>query len=277
MTQLLVWLNATANLLGQWLLAPIGMLPGWLSNTLVAAAAGVAMLPVFKVTSNQQAIRRTRNRIKANLLALSLFRDDFRVALKSQWGLVRGAASLLALALVPMAVMLVPVSLLVSQLALWYQARPLAVGEESVVAVRLNDPAGEFIASAQLHAPPGVRIEAGPVRIPDRQIVCWSFTALEAGTHRLQVEVGGHKVSKQLAVGDGFRPTSLKRPAWNVWEVMLHPREQPLSPAHPVQSIEIDFPRRSGWASGSDGWLIYFFVVSLTAAFAARPLFRVHL
>src|SRR5207244_7051618 len=62
-TDIVVWLNALANGLGQ-LLAPIGWVPGWLSATLVAVATGVGMLAAFKYTSNQRAIKRTRQRIR---------------------------------------------------------------------------------------------------------------------------------------------------------------------------------------------------------------------
>ncbi|HEV3116830.1 MAG TPA: hypothetical protein VGY58_07250, partial [Gemmataceae bacterium] len=60
------WLNAAANVLGRSLLSPIGMLPGWLSATLVSAITGVLLLIVFKYTSNQRAIKRVRDGIKAD-------------------------------------------------------------------------------------------------------------------------------------------------------------------------------------------------------------------
>ena len=75
LTYIVVWLNALANALGR-LLAPIGQLPGWLSATLVAAATGVLLLLVYKYTSHQRAIKAVRNDIKANLLAVKLFKDS---------------------------------------------------------------------------------------------------------------------------------------------------------------------------------------------------------
>ena len=52
--------------------------------------------------------------------------------------MIRGAFRLFVLALVPMLVMIVPVLLLLGQLSLWYQPRPLRVGEEAVVALKLS-------------------------------------------------------------------------------------------------------------------------------------------
>ncbi len=117
----IVWLNGGANALGRGLLAPLGVLPGWLSATAVAALTGVLLLVVFKYTSNQRAIKRVRNDIDANLLALKLFKENAVVTLRAQNRLLAGAGRLFVLALVPMAVMALPVTLILGQLSLWYQ------------------------------------------------------------------------------------------------------------------------------------------------------------
>ncbi len=78
LAQVAAWLNAAANVLGRFLLAPVGVVPGWLSATVVAAVTGVLLLAVFKYTSNQRAIKRVRNDINAHLLALKLFKDSAR-------------------------------------------------------------------------------------------------------------------------------------------------------------------------------------------------------
>ncbi len=146
LVQAIVWLNAAANLLGRILLAPIGVLPGWLSATIVAAVTGVLLLLVFKYTSNQRAIKRVRDDINANLLALKLFKDSAAVTLRAQGRMIAGGLQLMVLALVPMLVMAVPVLLLLGQLSLWYQSRPLRVGEDAVIRLKLNGERSDFFA-----------------------------------------------------------------------------------------------------------------------------------
>ena len=46
---------------------------------------------IFKYTSNQKAIGRVRDHIKANMLALKLFKDDMSVTFKSQGRVFGGA------------------------------------------------------------------------------------------------------------------------------------------------------------------------------------------
>ena len=85
-----LWLNTIANALGWLVLAPIGVLPGWLSATAVSTVTGVLLLAGFKYTSNQAAIKRVRDQINADLLALKLFKDSARVALEAQGRILRG-------------------------------------------------------------------------------------------------------------------------------------------------------------------------------------------
>ena len=276
LTHIIVWLNAVANALGEWLLAPIGVLPGWLSATLVAAVTGVLLLVMFKYTSNQRAIKRVRDNIDANLLALKLFKDSARVTVGAQGRLLDGAGRLFVLALVPMAVMLVPVTLILGQLSLWYQQRPLRVGEEAVVTLTLNDAADTAFPDVRLEPTDAIDVTVGPVRVLSKREVCWNIKARADGYHRLTCMVGDDAITKELAVGDGLMRVSARRPAW-VWsEALMYPAEAPFAPGGPVRSVEISYPTRSSWTTGSDYWVIYWFVVSLIAAFCFRRVLGVN-
>jgi hypothetical protein len=231
---------------------------------------GVLLLVVFKYTSNQPAIKRVRNDIDANLLALKLFKDSARVTVGAQGSLLLGASQLFVLALVPTAVMVVPVTLILGQLSLWYQQRPLRVGEEAVVTLALNGDAGDPFPEVGLGPTDAVETTVGPVRVFSKREVCWNIKARESGYHRLAFEVNGQVADKELAVGDGYLRVSARRPGW-VWsDALLYPAEEPFTPDSPVRSIEIVYPPRSSWASGTDYWVIFWFVVSLATAFCFR-------
>ncbi len=271
------WLNIAANFAGGILLAPIGFLPGWLSATMVAVATGLVMLLVFKFTSNQPAIKRVRDNIKANLLALSLFKDSVAVSLRAQGRILVNALRLLLLAVVPMLVMFVPMCLLLSQLALWYQARPLRIGEESVVTLRLAGAADAAWPRVQIESTPALDTTIGPVSILSQRAICWNIVPREAGYHRIVFDVGGRKIEKELAVGEGYMRVSLERPALDLSAALLHPRERPFGPESPVRAIEIEYPTRSSWTSGSNSWLVYWFVASMLGALAFRRVLNVNL
>lgn len=88
--QLIVWVNIPANVIGNFIFSPIRMMPGWLSNTIISAITGVFLLLVFKYTSNQRAIGKVKDCIKADMLSIKLFKDSLSVVLSAQAGAVTG-------------------------------------------------------------------------------------------------------------------------------------------------------------------------------------------
>ena len=277
MTQLVVWLNALANAVGGLLLAPLVLLPGWLSATLVAIVTGVGFLLAFKYTSNQRAIKRVKDDIKANLLALKLFQENPAVTLGAQGRILAAAFKLFLLAPAPMLVMVVPVLLMLGQLSLWYQARPLRVGEDALVTVALNEDAGQPLPDVQLQPTDAVAVAIGPVRVPSQREICWSIAARRPGDHRLVFRAGDESAEKQLAVGDRLMRVSALRPGWNWSDALVYPAEPPFAAHSLVRSIAVDYPTRSSWTSGADSWVVYWFAVSMIAGFAFRGFFNVNM
>jgi hypothetical protein len=294
LAQVVVWLNAVANAFGGVVLAPIAILPEWLSATLIAGVTGLLLLLVFKYTSNQRAIKAVRNDIKAHLLALKLFKDSTSVVLRAQGRVFLGAFRLLMLAVVPLLVMLVPVFLLLGQLALWYQHRPLRIGEDAVITVKLNGNAESSFPDVRLQPTNALEVrEPGRVRVFSKREICWNITARERGYHRLVFHVDGQArkgdessskgsapfvADKELAIGDGFMQVSVQRPGWDWWEALLNPLEPPFRPDSPIRSIEIKYPGHSTWTIwGLEPWILYWFVVAMIAALAFRRWLNVNI
>jgi hypothetical protein len=277
LVRIIIGLNTAANALGRLLLAPIGVLPGWLSATIVSVATGVLLLILFKYTSRQRAIQRVRNDINAHLLALKLFKDSISVILRAQGRVFRGAGRLLVLAIVPMLVMIVPVCLLLVQLSLWYQYRPLRVGEEAVITLKLNDAAQSSWPEVSLRPTDAVAVTIGPVRVLSRREVCWNIKGARSGQHRLEFQLGNAVGEKTLAISDGFLRASQLRPGWDWWEILQNPDEEPFRPDSPIRSIEIAYPHRSSWTSGTDWWVGYWFIASMIAALCLYRFFNVNI
>jgi hypothetical protein len=277
LAQIVTGLNGIADALGGFLLAPVAFVPGWLSATIIAAVTGVLLLVVFKYTSHQRAIKRVRDDINAHLLALKLFKDSTSVSLRAQGRIFWGALRLFVLALVPLLVMALPVGLIVGQLALWYQARPLRVGEDAVVTLKLNGQVGSSWPDVRLRPTGAVEVATGPVRVLGKHEVCWDVKAVERGEHRLEFDVAGKSCTKSLAIGDGFQRVSRLRPGWQWSDILFNPVEPPFRPGSPVQSIEVAYPPRSSWTSGTDLWFIYWLIASMISALCFRRMLNVNL
>jgi len=275
--QVVSWVNVLTNAFGRFFLAPIAVLPGWLSNTIISAVTGVFLLVIFKYTSNQGAIGKIRDDMKAHILALKLFKDSISVTLHAEARVFKGALLLLFHAIPPMLVMIIPISLLLAQMSLWYQSRPLLPGEVAVMTVKLNGNAGGRWPTVNIEPAPVAEVTVGPVRVFSRREICWEIKALENGNHRIALHVDRHQIEKELAIGDGFMRVSSTRPAWSWANILMNPAEKPFAIDSIVQSVNIGYPDRLSWTSGTDWWLIYFFIASMVSALILRPFMKVRI
>lgn len=272
---LITVINVPLNALGRLLNGPIAALPGWLSNTLFAVILGILCLVLFKYTSNQSAIGRVRDTIKANMLALKLYKNSLPVTFMIQGRIFRAAFMLLVHSLRPLAVMIIPVSLLLTQLSLWYQAAPLQPGEDAVVIVQLNGQGDSPLPDVAISSMPNATIDVGPFPVPYNRQICWKIRADKPGTEPIIFKIGSKEYQKELAVGDNFTRVSIKRPAAKDADAIMHPAEKPFPPESVVQSISIEYLDRPSKICGTDWWVIYLFAVSMIAALVFKPIFKV--
>ena len=275
LTQIIRWLNIPANAAGQFVFAPIGTLPGWLSNTIIAAIVGPIFLLAFKYTSNQAGYGRAKDAIKANLLALKLYKDSLAVTLQAQGRVFKGAGMLIVYATRPMLVTIVPVLLLLGQMAMWYQFRPLETGEKTTITMKLNVGSPIPMPAVTIKPTEAIDIDTEPVILVANGEILWQVRAAKEGTYNLIFQVGDMQVEKQLSIGTGFMPVSPIRPGWDFVNVLLYPREEPFRPDAIVKSIEIEYPDRISKTCGTDWWIGYFFVVSMAFGFLFKPIFKV--
>ena len=274
---LIIWANIPSNTVGRLLMAPIMKVPGWLSITVLSFVLGLLLLLIFKYTSNQKAIGRVRDNIKADLLAMKLFKDSLSVTFQAQGRVFGNAFKLFYYAIVPMVIMIVPVSLILAQMSLWYQARPLQPGDgPAVVKLQLNDTIDTW-PQVNLEPLAGIDIKVGPVRVFNKQEIYWKVKPVEDGAHSLVFQVGEEQYEKRLAIGDGFMPLSAKRPGPVFSDVLLYPLEKPFASDAPVHAITIAYPERNSIVSGTNWWILYFFVASMIFAFMFRPLLKVRI
>lgn len=275
LAKFIAWLNEGMNTVFGLLGPMFKTLPPWLSLTVISALLGVVLLVLFKYTSPQTAIGRVRDKIKSNLLAMKLFKDNIPVVLKSQLKVFIAAIMLLVYSLPPMLVMILPFCLVLGQLGVWYQASPLDVNEQAVVTMQLSGAEDRPMPLVSLAPSDAVRVVTGPVRVPAKRQVYWTIQATQTGTHQLRFNVGDVEIYKELVAGSGFMPISIKRPSMNIGDLILYPAEKPFGAASPVQSIEIDYPDRTAPLTGSGNWVITLFIISMLGAFAVKPFFNV--
>jgi hypothetical protein len=239
----------------------------------VSVLTGILMLVIFRFTSNQEAIRQVKERLKAHMLALWLFQDQLAVVFRTQGRLIYTSLIYTRHALVPLAVMIVPLVLIMIQLEARLGQSPVRPGDSFLLTANLSDSAA--LEQASLRLPAGLTLTAPPVRIPELKEITWRIAGAAPGDHTIEVSIGDHAFTKEVIVADNVAALSARRTRDSLVDALLNPTEPALPAGAPVDSLRINYhPSEITLGSWQMHWLIPFFVFSLVAAFVFKGVFR---
>lgn len=271
--------NLVVGAIVDTVLLPFRGLPPWFGLAAVSLLTALLMLEVYKLTSNQAALRGAKDRIKAHLLEMRLYKDNMRATWGAQAGILKANLAYMAANLRPLAVMIVPLVLVLARIGLWYDRAPLEPGRETLLKARLDASADPMALDLRLETPPEVELSAPAVRVPDEREVVWRIKALAPGRGRLALRAGGRTIEKTVAVG-GRTPDRVSPLAsrGSFLDRVLYPGEPPLPDGAPVRSVEIIYPARRLAAFGLGvHWLVAYLVLSVAFGFALKGVFKVEI
>lgn len=241
-----------------------------------AILTGLFMLWIFKKVSDQEGIRATKNRLKAHLLAIRLYRHDALLSLNAMGHLFLENGRYMLYLFKPILVMLIPVMIILIQLGARYGHRPAPVDQPILVAVRVAE---DIDAQQVALVAPDVQIETAPLFIPQEKAIYWRVRPLRAGSSILTFHYGDETVDKKLVGGGNSNsPLAAKRVRAASLAAFFHPAESTLAATSFVREIRVDYPEGVIRVGGRRiHWLVFFFVVSLASGFLAKGLLKVHL
>ncbi len=232
----------------------------------VSIVIGLLMVIVFRYTSDQKAIGRAKDRLKAHLLAVRLFQDQLPVVMRAYGKILLGTGSYLRLAFTPFLIAILPITFLIVQLDRYFGRLPLQPAQSFLIEARVSDPAALNDASLQL--PSALSSSAPAVHIPKDNEVVWRVVAEREGLYEIKIAAAGQTISKEVIVSPRLARISPVRLKDNLWERMFTSGESALAEDSPVQSIAISYaPRVLNFAWMEWNWIVLFFVVSLIAGF----------
>lgn len=251
----------------------------WVGMILISFLTALLMLLVFRLTSNQEGIRTVKNKIKARILEIRLFKDNLSVSLKAQGHILRLNLKYIAYSAKPLLVMIIPLILILIQLNLWFGYESLAPGQEAVLKAELEMDESLLDQEIKIEPSSGFSIETPPIRIEEQMEVNWRLRAKEEGIHELWFTLNGNKFVKKVAVG--LRPLSkisALKVQHNFLDELFNPGEAPLSRGLPVKTIEIRYPSKQmnlfGWRIH---WIIVYFALSIIFGFSFKGIFKVEI
>ncbi len=282
-----MWIiNSIAGAIVNAALLPFRSLSPMVGLTVFSLVSGVAMLYVFKWTSDQEGLEQVKRKIHAGIFEIRLFNDDMRAIFAAQRDILRYNFSYLRLALTPMLWMIVPFVLIVAQLQMHYGYEGPAIGESIIVKVTLvGEPAAgsgdepgtgggaadRVVApDVELEVPDGLRLETPRLFIPSLNEADWRLVADEPGAYELRIRVGDEVYTKSFEVSSRVvRRLPIRTDRF--LDQLLYPGEPGFPSGAAVSAIEVLYPEREvnffGWHTH---WLVPFIIISIVLTVALR-------
>jgi hypothetical protein len=244
--------------------------------TAVSLAAGLLMLVVFRYTSDQKKIRRTKDQVQAQLLAVRLFQDQLPAVLRAYGRLLRGTVRYVGLMLKPTAVLVLVFAPLIILLDPYFGWEPLRPKQDFLIKIRALDP--NTLDGVSLQLPDGIRSSAPPVHIASDQQVVWRLIAEADGIFPVAVVANGATVSKAVVVSAGLPRISATSMHGHFWQRWLEPGAVALPDDSPVYSIAVGYaPRELNVWLFQANWIIVFFAISIVAALLFKKALHVEI
>jgi len=257
------------------LLAPFRGLPPAVGLAFVSAVAAAGMLLLFRATSDQTRLARTKRLIHAAILEIRLFNEHPRLVVSAQGEVLRQTFRYFGLTLAPLLWLALPVLVLMSHLHARYGHRALEVGEAAIVSVAVED-VRALAGALALEVDGGVRVETPPLAIPTLGEAAWRVVGLREGDHELRVRLGDEVIGKTVSVAGSARRLSRRRPGPGLLDQALAPSEPPIPRGSAVAAVEVRYPPADvalfGWRTH---WVVAFLVFTLAAALLLRGPLRV--
>ncbi|MFZ2055310.1 MAG: hypothetical protein WAU81_14075 [Candidatus Aminicenantales bacterium] len=271
--------NTVLGKLFDLIFLPFRSLNPWAGMVIISLLTGLLMLFIYRLTSNQGGIREVKDKIKAHLLELRLYKDNMGVTMKAQGQILRANLRYIVLNFKPLLVMIVPFVLVLAQLNLWFGSEPMEVGRPAIVKVELAPEIRLLDMEFVLEAPPQITVETPPLRLEELKEVDWRIRAESPGIFDLTVRAGEQKVLKTVVVeGRPLQKISSLKVRRNLLDEVLYPGEKPLPGGNPVRSVELAYPAgRLNLFRLRVHWLIAYLGLSIVFGFALKRPFKVEI
>lgn len=260
------------------ILKPFEFFPPLVGLLVVSAVTGVVMLLIFGFTSDQARITTAKDRLKAHIMEMWIFRNDPRAMFLAIGGVARYNLQYLRHSLRPIVFIFVPVILIMVQLGIRYASDPVPVGETARVRVELREGVRATETPVTLESPFGVRVVSPPLRVDAKGQIAWKIRAEIPGPHTLSFGTPTGPLTKAIVVAPDPRVgkvTAISARA-GTWDAFLYPADAPIPTDSVVERIVIDYPACDLSVFGVNlHWLVIFFVVSVVVGYALKGVFGI--
>jgi hypothetical protein len=242
----------------------------------ISVITGAVMLFLFKLTSNQEGMKAVKTRIGAYFLEMRLYKDDISAVMSSQRRILRANLGYMKLALIPAAVMIVPVILIMVQLNLRYVTDGLMPGDTAMVKVKVTEGTDVMLEDIRLQTGPGIEKASPAVRIASLGETDWKIRIKDKGVHDIVISGASGEMTLPVFSTDRIVPVFTIFKKSSITEMIFNPGAPRIPKALPFESVEIKYPSKSfNWGLFSLSWLWSFLIISMLFGVLLKVLFKV--
>lgn len=270
-------------------LYPFGFINEFWGILFLSILMSFIVLLVYKYVSSAKAIKDTKNKIKANILAIRIYKDFWKIILSSFFKSLFYVLKYFTLNFGPVLLIIPILFPAFVQMDVRYGMRPFRVGEDIVIksafAVDPNSLTVELAGSDYFKSKMnpvfinafidddenGEDAEKTPIRE-----VNWKVEAVKNGDAAITIKVEGREYKKKLAIGNSRNALTNKKLSRSSWEHFIYPSEELLPENGSLESIYIRYPGKNiSFAGITTHWLVYNLVLVLIIVLAFRKRFGV--
>lgn len=228
------------------------------------------VLIIYKRFSSPGTIKNTKEKIKANILAIRIYKDFWRVILSSFGKSMFYTAKYFSLNLVPLLIIIPILFPVFVQMEVRFGVRPFKVGEEMIIKARVSqDPQGMDV---KLIENGNFKLKMNPVFIngfkdekksePLREID-WKVNATRDGMSNIQVKINNKIYEKSIAIGNYSGALSNKKYKESSWGHFIYPSEGLFAEPGVIDDVYIEYPSAKISFAGLrlKWWIINFILV----------------
>ena len=249
-----------------------------LALAVLSLLTGVALIFLFKWTSDQKKIKDTRDKFKARILEMRIYQNDIVLIHKALFAALWTNLVYLRVSLKPIVVLLLFVFGIFVQFDERYGRGHLEASDHALLSVTLKDGNDPKNVDFDLETGDGLVVDSRPVRSSATRQIFWRIVANKPGTHDLDVRVGGFDYRMPVRAEKTNGVIGHTRTAGSFFDPLLFPSLPEIPAESPLKAVSLQYPPTEyelfGWGTH---WLVVFIIFSFVGALIPKFVFKIEI
>jgi len=264
-------------------LYPFGFLGDFWEIFFLSVVTSFVVLLAYKYFSSPKKIKEAKDRIKANIFAIRLYKDFWRVILGSFGKSLYYTLKYFSLNIATIVIILPILIPMFVQMDVRYGMRPFQEGEEFVITGVFDE--NPFDLDVKLQENEHFKPVMSPFfvnaykdaekKVPLKEAI-WKVKAKADGDATIRIKVKDRVFEKRLFIGKYEGALSNKKYRDSSWGHFIYPVEKLMKEKSELKSIYINYPGREvSFLGFSTHWLVYYLLWTLIIVLAFKRRFGI--